>query len=89
MIFENKLLLDSVKNRNKFLSQGLSLIKHHSGKINLPTMLEIVQKHWKSLAEMNVDKGLSTELSDYHRKRTDKGFPWKILFHHIHGLYQN
>ena len=53
-----------------------------------PSMLDILQIHWKSMAEMRVtmDQELSIKLSDYHMKRNEMGFPWNTLFCHIHGL---
>ena len=51
-----------------------------------PSMLDILQTHWKSMAEMRMDHELSIKLSDYHMKRNELGFPWNTLFCHIHGL---
>ena len=55
--------------------------------IIFPSMIEILQKHWKSVAETTFDTEISRKLSDYHSKRLD-AFPWNVLFHHIHGLYK-
>ena len=56
--------------------------------IIFPSMLEILQKHWKSVAETTFDPEVSRLLSDYHSNRLD-AFPWNILFHHIHGWYND
>ena len=54
--------------------------------IHCPSMLDILQTHWKSMAELRLDHKLSIKLSDYHMKRNELGFPWNTLFCHIHGL---
>ena len=70
------------------LSQDLMipLTEEIHDQILFPSMLDILQKHWKSMAEMTVDGKLSIKLSDYHMKRNKLVFPWNTLFCHIHGL---
>ena len=71
-----------------YLSQDLMIPireKIHD-QILCPSMLDILQKHWKSMAEMTVDQKLTIKLSDYHMKRNELGFPWNTLFCHINGL---